>query len=789
MRVWIAAEESYIAHKSNQNWRILRSTFGKLNLYLFFYLPLWIAQNPFSKFRYPSTPAQFSGTVNYDCEAHQSPERPLALCELFREIGYIEDNQSQTTFRNFFRYLIEFGNELEGCVGVVQPVRRVPSSKKYASVTKNVFTGDQLRQFIAYHNALDAGADYYFMNSINLKKVVDEANNKKTYVDTVDLGFVPIIYHEGKITYIRRIHPRSFHFVTHDHVPYYNPGSVTFSLFLLECGVRGQTLQWLDAETYDRNSHRISRNASQLTTLWLNTDKIKKIPFIIVTSMGNLLLLDAQRRWRQYMIDKVGVRGFSKRIFYDHDPKSHWGKILPLFVANPITGAPFTNSQYENLWKYHCFNFQIWFTEHTHEKNPIVGLLPIRKTPEKTYFTWEEWINKINPDHVVVVSGAPNSRVYQGDYCPVSLRAYATPHSARASFVTDMSINLPPEAVTLLTGQSLSTVIKYNKGHHLLLEKLQGAFNNKDGGWFLNNKFNEIFSMTDARDRINDSVRQCNLGNEINKLGLNSFPTSPSPREMTGLKLIATDRSLRLGACYTHICPYNFVCPENILIRFEGRKRCALCPFAVFSTHNLPAIQAHRQKISEEYFSICKVVAQYSASRKISTNEMSRLQEEVKITAKDVISWMLIEEILWAKIELQHDRSQEAIGKDLVVSDPNTVTQELSRTEYSRDSVDGFLARLDSACAHPDSMSRSFEYKIDRATRLLMINDGKAIEAALMPSNFTSALKLAGMIRSSLTYKQLDIKDFVRLINLDDKEWEQVLLTYHPSTDKAHGCF
>lgn len=787
MRVWLAAEESFIDHQSLEKAKHLRLALGKLNLYLFVYLPLWILQNPTTKFRYPATPSKFSGSVHYDCQTTPSPERPLSLCELFRAIGYIESNGSQAKFRSFFNYLRDFGSELEGCSGISQPVRRLPASKKYSNVTKNVFTGEQLRLFIAYHTALHAGAEYFLSNSSHVKSLVDRAKLLNAHVETADLGFVPIMFHEGKISYIRRLHPETFHFVTHDHASYYNPGSVIFTLFLLECGVRGQTLQWLDVDTYDRISQRLSRESLQLTTLWLNTDKIHKIPVIILTTMGNLWLLDDQRRWRELMINEVGVNGFEKKIFYDHEPKSHWGKILPLFAANPITGDPFTDGQYTRLWNYHCLNFQTWLKETTTDSKPIVGFLPLRKKPAKTFFTWEEWVNKINPDDVLIVQGLSTNKVYQGDYCPVSLRAYATPHGARASFITDMSINLPPEAVSLLTGQSLSTIIKYNKGHHLLLDRLEGAFNNRDTAWYLTNTFNPSFSMSDTRDMIEQSVKRGSLSSAIDKLGLNSFPTSNSPREMTGLKLIAKSKSLSLGACYTHICPYNFICPEQILKKFMGQKRCAQCPFAVFSTHNLPAIEAHRQKIAEEYQSTSKVFEKYSASRDVSTAEINRLHEEVKSAAKDVISWMLVEEVLWAKIELQQEADQEIAGRDLIVSDKSTVVQELSRSEYRPDSVEGFLTRLGSVCIQPESMSRSFEYKIDRATRLLMINDGDITGAAMMPSSFPSAVKLAGMIRSNLNFEKLDIEQFVRLVNLEDKDWTQTMLSYRPTKSEPRS--
>lgn len=784
MDVWQKAEQAYFDHQDFEKDKQARLAIGKINIYLFVYLPLWILQHPLSKFKYPHTPAEFTASVHFDCSAADITNRPLSLCELFRSIGYVESNGSQSDIRTFFSYLIEYGNELEGCAGVRQPVRRVPQSKAPANVKKNVFTGEQLRQFIAYHNALNAGADYYLQNSSLIGTVVEEAQKNRTHVDMADLGFVPIMYHNGKISYIRRIHPNTLSFVTHDHALYYNPGCVTFSLFLLESGVRGQTLQWLDAESYDRTSQRLSQDSLQLTTIWLNTDKIHKIPVIILTSMSNLWLLDAQRSWRQFMIEEVGVTGFTNEIYYDHEPKSHWGKITPLFVANPKTGDPFTDKQYTDLWNYHCLNFQTWYKENTTEKLPIVGFLPLRESSEKTYFTWEEWVVGINPDEVLILPGSSTNKLYQGDYCPISLRAYATPHGARASFITDFSTNLPPEAVALLTGQSISTIIRYNKGHHLLKDRLQGAFNNRDAAWFLSNQFHNEFSMADARDRLGDSLKQGVLPKAIEKLGLHSFPTSTSPREMTGLKLIATDRSLSLGACHTHICPYNFICPETILIKFKGEKRCAQCPFAIFSTHNLPAIEAQRQKCAEDYKSIGKIVQKHSANQNISAAEKSRLEIELKNSAKEVISWMLVGEVLWAKLDMQQQAENLSNGRDFVTADSAAVTRQITRAEYRQESVEGFLSRLDSACAYPNSISKEFEYKIDRGTRLLMINNGEMVEAAMMPSNFPNAVKLAGMIRSNLNFQSFDLDQFVQLINLTDKDWQLNLLSYRTSTGK-----
>ncbi len=776
--VWMRAEQSFFDYQCFEKPRHAQLAIGKINIYLFVYLPLWLQQNQKSKFKYPYSPETFTGSVHFDCTAPLTEDRPLSVCELFRELGYVENNGGQTNIRTFFDYLIKFGSDIEGCHGVRQPVHKVPVSKNYANVKKNVFTGKQLQLFIAYHYALDSAADYYFTNSSSVKAIFDKAIKKKTHVDTQNLGYVPIIYHDGKITYITRIHPNTFSFVLHNYDHYYNPGCVRFSLFLLECGVRGQTLQWLGADSYDRTSHRLSRDSLQLTTLWLNTDKVHKIPIIIVTSMSNLWLLDDQREWRRFMIDHVGVKGFNREVFYDHDPKSHWGKILPLFASNPVTGTPFSDRQYTRHWNYHCLNFQVWCKDNTPDNVPIVGLLPKKNTTQGSYFEWEDWLNKIDPNDVLTLPGNPSNKVYCGEYCPIALRAYSTPHGARASFITDVSINLPPEAVVLLTGQSVSSITKYNKGHHLLHDRLKGAFNNRDADWYLTYQFDAGFSMSDARDRIEDSQKQGRLPKTIEDLGLKSFPTSPSPREMTGLKLIATDRSMSLGATYTHICPFNFICPDQIIKKFKGVKKCSQCPFAVFSTHNIAAIEAQRQRLAEEYKNTWDVIERYSCNRDVPIAERSRLQAELESAASEVISWMLVEEMLWGHIEMKQDENTKP-GKDFFATNSNAVRDQISRFEFRRDSAEGFLTRLDSACVYPDSLSQHFAYKIDRGTRLLMIRDGNIMETAMMSSNFPSAVRLAGLIRSHLQTYDLDLDSFVELINLPEKDWEHKLLSHH----------
>lgn len=68
-----------------------------------------------------------------------------------------------------------------------------------------------------------------------------------------------------------------------------------------------------------------------------------------------------------------------------------------------------------------------------------------------------------------------------------------------------------------------------------------------------------------------------------------------------------------------------------------------------------------------------------------------------------------------------------------------------------------------------------------------MVNDGDITGAAMMPSSFPSAVKLAGMIRSNLNFDKLDIEEFIRLINLEDNDWAQTMLSYRPTKIEPRG--
>ncbi|NNA13725.1 hypothetical protein HBN71_21520 [Pseudomonas lundensis] len=766
--IWISAQENYFNFRILEKDKSHRSAIGRLNLYLFIYLPLWNRDNPDSVVVYPDEPAKFSSSVHYHCTCEGSL-RPLSLIEFYRHLGFTENNQTITIYRRFFDHLIIYAPDLEGCIGLIQPVKRVPQSIKRAQVVKNIFPDGLLLLFVDYLYALESFSEWGCENSQDIDAEVSRCLSNAVDVDFSMLGYVPIVWRNGRAVPILSAPATLFSFVRNEMKVYYNPGSIRFSLLILETGARGQTAQWLDANMYDRVADRSSTEPQQLTSIILNTDKIQESPFIIVSIMRVLFMLDNQWRWRNSMID-AGCSGFAEYVYYDNSTSSKWGKILPLFAADPRTGHPITDHAYADAWVTQIYAFQQWLGINEIPCKPLVAFLPLHINSPKSSFKWEDWIRGLDESKVKVVTSDGGS-LYGGPYCPLRLRPSVTPHGARASFITAMSTLLDPDALVFCTGQKESSLRRYNKGGNILREKLKGAFSGEAVEWCLSNTFADSISSSGILSLIKDS-RPNGFSSLIKNLGLFSLRNeSPGKFKYNGLELIAKESSCNVGAVYTHLCPFNFVCPYEVVAELGGERRCALCPYAIFSTNNIAQVAAERVKQGEELSRIQSAITDYTSGKKLSDAELKVLDIELKRKARDLIGWMTIEESLWTVIKMQQSDSSDAFHTGL----RDDSFQLVHRYEVESDSSEGFLLRLGEVINFPLSNSQEFQYLTEKAVRLLLLKRKDVVDAVMMPSSFSTPVRLAGMIRSQIEFNELDLDEFVRLVYLESESWRDML--------------
>lgn len=743
--------------------------FGRLNVWLFVYLPAWFRLHPDTTLKYPNSPSEFSGHIHYDFDDYRGDfhePRPLSLVEFFQKMGWAYAQANATTYRRFFE-VIEV-SQLPGTAGIVNPVWRVPKGKKALAVTKNVFPSEYFLLLVHFCHALESLSEYFAVNEDLLYLSVQDCLKKGRDFDFESIGFVPCFFLKGRMYFIKTIPPDFFAFVNVKGRLLYYPGLIRFVLILLEAGPRGQNAQWLDSREYDLLCDRVATNDYHLTYLWLNTDKISTVPFPVVVIMKVIRILDAQKAWLSNVGVQVGVKYLDFEVDYDGRSETKWKKIAPLFMYNFTNHQPFSDNAYSDFWTVLNLSFQKFLSANESKTIPLVALLPVVGEGQgKAFFKWEEWESRsIKTNHVKVVkvksSTITDHLKVEGDYSPVRLRARVTPHGARATFITEMSSVLQPEIVVLMTGQSVVQARGYDKGNHLR-HAINGVLNGHDVKLKLGQEFKVFKNMGQ-------------LGSDLELLfGLTDFevvaveqgwvnlrhPTIPN-----GLGIIATSRSTQNCICDTHICPLAFKCSREV-IDSVGYRNCHSCPLAIYSVNNIAAVALKRAASYDLFLQYEREVAKRRDD--MSPQQRTAASSKLHEMAKEAVAWLVVEQSLWLVVKM--GSSEGGREQNLITRNPHEVEKTLRQIDFEPKSIEGFLYRLGMSEVFPDLTSPATAFEIDRAARLLLAKQSGLLSAITAPVGFSNAETVVAMIRNLSANGELDIREFTDLLMLTEESW------------------
>ena len=174
------------------------------------------------------------------------------------------------------------------------------------------------------------------------------------------------------------------------------------------------------------------------------------------------------------------------------------------------------------------------------------------------------------------------------------------------------------------------------------------------------------------------------------------------------------------------------------------------------------------------------LVKQYIANNAITKKEMVVYEQRLNKAAKEAVGWMVVEESLWAMIN--ECKKADVPTPKYLSADTVKLFQQIERFEVKPSSSEGFFLRLAETCFYEQSMSQDFRIKIDRAVRRLLVQNEGVIAALTMPAGYSSSVKLAGMIRSGLEFDNLNLDEFVKYINMDEKQWIAALIDEAPGS-------
>jgi hypothetical protein len=768
---WIEIQEAYLTMK-RETLKPVRTALGYLNLYLFHYLPYWYMEHSTSV-SFPSTPDELIGSVFISRILEPDEHMPRTLMDFMNERAKIvqwDANSYYSTLKQietFFEFIIRNNHKLKHSSKFTQPLASDDYPRSYQSVgtNKSPMPRRFLALFVSYIEAYRTYVQYVADRCI-AGEVTDEQVLELTkfprYVDTKanaeNIGFVPLIFVNGKTIPLwwlpgfpkvdwMKLRDGRTALVPHPH----GLNQIAVALYT---GLRHNHIQWLDAKKFDSYVGTLD---GDYTRLFVNTDKIKKKPWLPEVNVQVIQILRDQLRWR----NSIDEHGYDVPQWYNSNPATAYPKFLPLF-AYGITGAPHGDAVYTDAWQDSIVGFQCLLRDVSSLIEDAVPEL-YRLRPVGMNFHENDAQKKYNAFQNV-----------ESDRVVLKVATEITPHSARVSVVSELIRFLPAAIIGRhITGQTEGTVYHYvvadadeikrdqvHQAMHLRdlarrqqVERICGAGSESSSNPYI------------KADQVNSNLAKSlkvDMPEAIARYGCISLTIGDME---TGIDVL---EDIGLGkAAYnkTEICPFGNHCPPALIKQLRGIRRCGICPYAVRSIDHLPAVCARQKVDAEKIVSLDARIRQALSDRAHSPTEVDALEDERQRVGEELAGWELSIEVL------EQMRQRITAGEDnrrWVVERPEILAKNLQRVATTSRDSDYLLARLAECTSYPGFQSPQISRQFDMLRRRILAKSGASLDDVLSLSQpVDSAAECAGLIRSLAAAHQLTVNDIAALLSTE----------------------
>lgn len=590
--------------------------------YLFAYLPAWIRENPNSFFKSAPTIRELDRFIHFshlddedDSDDVLSPSQPefqtpktfyqiLPLRRSAKTVGTLIRH-----LQNFFerckanrlvltkKYGIVISANFENPINldldipgsgsrgttnkIVLPMASMPLARKYIEMLNDI--GIALRKKILT-GEFSPTANFYQKKWIDLKPLgliyeIEFSGNRGGTKNIISIETIPNCFHWKLDVY------KTGKSEIKATIPWMS--TLRMLMIGLFAGQRIQGAQWLDINTFDKNSQYDRNGSSYWVSLFLNVDKTQPRRFVSIQRSVMKHLYD--EKFFQTRI--CGSR--LQKVFYENDKHSKYReKITPLF-RSPFSGKglPFADTTYSATW------------------------IKILKGIELEY-------NKIVPkenQHSFVIA------TDKGD------RAVHTPHALRATWITYMRRygGLEISVIQKQVGHASALMTNY---YMALPADIQEADLESSDKMFMEQTSAHLmtFRSVAIKPSLSDSSLQAAFNKNRTAAQSVHQMTSKSSSfidtgDKTGLDLIDVTNIGDFGFFDDCTCPFGGNCPKAVLKFTRMARCCGICPYAIFSLDNLPAVHA---KIRQLFSKIKSLTA--SLKMMAEANESALNLEEMR---------------------------------------------------------------------------------------------------------------------------------------------------------------
>ncbi|WP_434660708.1 hypothetical protein P5W99_10895 [Paraburkholderia sp. A3BS-1L] len=736
---WVRAWNAFISHRklvgNIQKSGTDRSARSIMFLYLFCYLPWWKEQFPNGMVDIPDRPDKFTTfpffvnivrqQLDGTTAAHADIDKYPTPLRDFIKVMRPSDTSSNVVIRTL-RYFFEYTSDYLSvdplvCDGAFKnPILgdlNFPESRQ-TRTNKITIPVDIEGHLTMYMYSLEAFGEFLLESTVD-NRLNDYASKRSTEStttpwDACSAGYVPFYWYRGRFHPVTEI-PSVINWATRkvkrpngETTELRVPHLTTLRLCAAgnECGQRFQHIQWLDIGTWDSDNAREPADAqfaygptSHYTyTLYLNTDKRR------TTGHDTIIVYRARACMLREEIfqSKLCQDPPNTPVAYEGRENSHFEPIVPLFRS--AEGAkPVSDETYQRIWVETMYGFQ----QHYHSMYEEVFIQFVYIKPP--------------PGESKDIRYADGSK-----YCEINWRATSTPHSSRATFVTNRYGILEVSETGYVIGHSTNKSTNYYNNPQINALKVRFASAHQalyrdflpleDGAIIRAHKSDSdlVKSFRDDRERAISSF------GFMRPFTLWGFQTLDALAE-DAFNLLANNPMGQIVFRETHICPVGEQCPEELVVKAGETKRCGMCPLAMKCVDHIQAIQAKVNFLDE------RIVFFTSKKESMEQNDeplssINQVWDAINLDANELLGWKHSLDALDAIRQKMQDT-----GKDEVVyfaDEPELVRKKLKKYSVNAGLGLQLATRIIEASAFPAFNTEALDIQAKILKRRLLSGKG-----------------------------------------------------------------
>lgn len=757
-RTWIALETAYVAKIRRENYKGIRRALGLLNLYLFGYLWNWHRETTDAVFAFPSSPELIKTGFHVSrLLIDKYKNAPITLMEFLGLIAKRKEWAAETLYADikhlegFFDFLELHSEELPACSGFKQPINAhdFPRVARSIGTNKGLIPRKTFGFLLAYIDSLADFVHKLWEMAIreNLNKSMFPWDEGKCLVIDLDshpklAAIAPSFKWNGTDIKIRHV-PNILRFAKFQTIvdgktvsrllP--RPHSLHHIIVALQTGLRGNHIQWLDADTYGNFA---DRNAD-FTRLLVNTDKVKTSAWTPYVAKRVVEILDRQKKWR----DAIAEPGFERDIHYNGNERTKWGSFRPLFSCNQ-SGTPHGDGSYVDDWKILIAHAQVAMIANGFDC-PVMA----RLRPKGVAFEGSDIASKL------VAAGKSDDI-----FIPLTWATNTTPHSARVSVVSHFITALPADLIgKFITGQTPAVV-----GHYVKLDPDQLANLSREQRTGIEREmhqqaFNRLFDPEHQGDLI-DAGPRSSLAKSFSKapaetlsrFGCVSLQGSTDMK--TGMQVCSEAVPQNVAFNKTEICPHGNHCPPEVVRELKSSSRCGLCPRAIRSVDHLPAVAAKCKQVYESLSSL--ETKMNSLDSRLHMEDLESMETSRQLLCEELVGWLVAQEVLESVRQGMAGMIRDEDDTKWIAHAPEIIQRELSRIDIKSNETEYVMSRMPECLAYPSLEGPEIRARFDLLRRKLAAGLGDFKTAFDLVQIPNPAATCAGLLKNLAAANDID---------------------------------